>query len=188
MCAPSTRCESGKLSRPSRTPEYARSSRGSGSNGARLSSWCRPLGGRADPGATAQLRWSEVAAADGRMMHPLAQYTQISSPAPGRREPAPLADIHRPLQPATSSPRAFGLCVTSWRITRQPRHGAGWRPAPPIRQAPAAWQLDPRAPNVHTSPPGLCPVHRTARRCTQDRLVGDRRLVRASIPEPPLAR
>ena len=121
----------------------------------------------ADPGATAQLRWSEVAESNGRIMHALAQYAQISSSAPGRAEPAPLADIQAPetgdLEPAclrslcdvlahhTAAPARcwFAVCEQGWGAPggggQVVSSGLG-SPAPAIRQAPAAWQLDPRAP------------------------------------------
>jgi hypothetical protein len=117
----------------------------------------------ADPGEAVQYRWSEVAEANGRIMHPLAQYERISTPAPGRTASALLADVQAPavgdLEPACLR----SLCeVLAHHTTAQARcwfavyggSGGGGQvvssglggPPPPARQAPAAWQLDPQAP------------------------------------------
>jgi hypothetical protein len=65
----------------------------------------------ADPGAAVHRRWSEVAAANGRIMHPLAQYARISTPAPGRTEPAPLAGMPRSPNISWSGDRSW--CAAS---------------------------------------------------------------------------
>lgn len=121
---------------------------------------------QADPGATAQRRWSAVAESNGRIMHPLAQYARISTPAPGRAEPTPLADIQEPetgdLGPAclrslcevlahhtTAPARCWFAVCNGWGdlggsgpVASSAMGGA----PPPIRRAPAAWQLDQHAP------------------------------------------
>ncbi len=120
----------------------------------------------ADPGAAVHRRWSEVAAANGRIMHQLAQYARISTPAPGRTEPAPLAGIQAPatgdLEPAclrsvceilarhTPAPAQCWFAVwEGWGDLDGSGHvasfGLGGLP-PQVRRAPAAWQLDLRAP------------------------------------------
>lgn len=103
-----------------------------------------------------------MAATTGRIMHPLAQYGRISTPAPGRTEPAPLAGIQAPatgdLDPAclrslcqilaqhTPAPAQCWFAVwEGWGDLRETGHvvssGLGGLP-PPVRRAPAKWQLD----------------------------------------------
>jgi hypothetical protein len=120
----------------------------------------------ADPGGGAPLRWAEVAEANGRTMHPLAQFERISTPAPRRGEPTPLHDIQPPI-PGDLAPEALrGLCEVLQRHTPDASRcwfavWEGWGeltgastvvtfaspgPPPPIRRAPSQWQLDLRAP------------------------------------------
>ena len=120
----------------------------------------------ADPGAAVHRRWSEVAAVNGRVMHPLAQYARISTSAPGRTEPAPPAGIQAPatgdLEPAclrsvceilarhTAAPAQCWFAVwEGWGDLRGSGHVASSGPGglpPPVRRAPATWQLDLHAP------------------------------------------
>jgi hypothetical protein len=153
----------------------------------------------ADPGAERQLRWSEVAGANGRVMHALAQYARISTPppgqtqAPGRPGPEALAGISDPdtgeLDPTclrslhevlarhtpASAPCWFAMPAGAGQAGGYvASFGAGSPPAPP-RPAPAAWQLDPRAPEfelphrsyqLYAGP--LADVLRTGRWVTDD--------------------
>jgi hypothetical protein len=116
-----------------------------------------------DPAGPAPLRWSAVAAAHGRIMHSLAQYSRISDPAPGHRTPPALADLQPPdageLDPAclrtlcdllaahqatsarcwfaVADLRAGGNSIVSFSEGAAPKA---------LRPAPASWQLDPAAP------------------------------------------
>jgi hypothetical protein len=118
----------------------------------------------ADSDSAAPLRWSAVAEANGRIMHALAQYERICVPAGDRMLPA-LPDVQAPaagdLEPAslrslcevlsqhtgTGAECWFalwaGLGSTGGSLTV-----ASFGQGPPAlpEQAPAAWQLDPRAP------------------------------------------
>jgi hypothetical protein len=85
----------------------------------------------ADPGSVAHLRWAEVAEANDRIMHALAQLEQISTPAPGHRVPTARHDVQAPMT-GDLAPDALPRCVRS------------------IRSAPSEWQRDLRAPRFHT--------------------------------------
>ncbi len=162
----------------------------------------------ADPGTAVHRRWSEVAAANGRIMHPVAQYARISTPASGRTEPAPLAGIQAPatgdLEPAclrsvceilarhTPAPVTVLVCRVGGmgrsarkraRCLLRPR-----RPSAAGTTGAGGMATRPSRAEVRASPPRLLPVHRTSRRCSQDRHVGEPRLVLAPVPEHFLAR
>ena len=123
----------------------------------------------ADPGRVALLRWAEVAEANGRIMHPLAQFDRISAPAPRRRVPTPLHDIQPPMTGDLAPEALRVLCEI---LARYPPEAAqcwfavweGWGdltggtvtsaaspgPPPPIRGALSQRPLDLRAPRFET--------------------------------------
>lgn len=123
-----------------------------------------------DPGGSARLRWAEVAEANGRIMHPLAQFERISTPAPGHRVPIPLHDTQSPTTGDLKPEALRALCEILARHTPEAARcwfavWEGWGdltggamlvsaaspgPPPPIRLAPSQWQLDLRAPKFET--------------------------------------
>jgi hypothetical protein len=122
----------------------------------------------ADPGARVQRRWAEVANSNNRTMHSLAQYDRIARAAPDSRHLTPLLDVQTPergnlvpdalralcesLQAHTpDTARCWFAVWEGWgelgdvrRMVASASTDAG--PGPVPQGAPAAWQLDLRAP------------------------------------------
>jgi hypothetical protein len=124
----------------------------------------------AGTGGVAQLRWADVAEANGRTMHPLAQFERISTSAPRRRVPTPLHHVQAPMTGDLASDALRALCEILQRYTPDAARcwfavWEGWGdltggemvvsaaspgPPPSIRRAPSQWQLNVRAPRFET--------------------------------------
>jgi hypothetical protein len=123
----------------------------------------------ADPGGLAPLRWAEAAEANGRIMHALAQFERISTPAPGHRVPAARHHVQAPVTGDLAPDALQALCAVLARYTPAAARcwfavWEGWGdltgatavsvassgPPQPTRRAPSQWQLDLRAPRFVT--------------------------------------
>jgi hypothetical protein len=124
----------------------------------------------ADPGRPAPLRWAEVAATNGRIMHALAQFERITTPAPGHRVPTARHYVQAPMTGDLAPNALRALCAILARYTPAAARcwfavWDGWgdltsertavsftssEPPPPTRSAPPQRQLDLRAPRFET--------------------------------------
>ena len=121
-------------------------------------------------GGVAQVRWAEGAEANGRIMHALAQFERISTPAPGHRIPASYQDVQAPTTGDLAPDALRALCAVLGRHTPAAARcrfavWEGWGeltgagtvvstsssgPSPLIRRAPSEWQLELRAARFET--------------------------------------